>query len=228
MFYWMVKALLRPAFQVFFSPRIEGAEHIPRRGGVILASNHLSMCDSLFLPAMTRRRVTFLAKIEYFTGRGPKGRAKAAFVRWTGLIPIHRDDPTKAAAALRNGISALRTGRVLCVYPEGTRSPDGRLYRGKTGAARMALEASVPIVPVAMIGTDVVQPIGTVRPRRAPVTIRVGRPVAPPDRRPDDVNESVVLREFTDRLMASIAALSGQEQVDVDSSAVKRARPDAA
>ena len=154
MFYWMVKFALRPIFWVFFRPRVRGAGHIPTSGGALLASNHLSMCDSLFLPVLIRRRVTFLAKQEYFTGRGLKGRAKAAFVRGTGLIPIDRGNAGAAAAALAAGAHALRRGMLLAVYPEGTRSPDGRLYRGKTGLARLAMETGVPVVPVAMIGTD--------------------------------------------------------------------------
>ncbi len=143
--------MLRPLFVLLFSPVVTGAQHIPRSAGAVLVSNHLSMCDSLFLPVMTRRRVTFLAKREYFTGRGAKGRAKAAFVRWTGLIPIDREDADAAAAALTAGARAVRQGRLLCVYPEGTRSLDGRLYRGKPRAARIALETAAPIVPVAMV-----------------------------------------------------------------------------
>ncbi|MDQ1633155.1 MAG: 1-acyl-sn-glycerol-3-phosphate acyltransferase [Frankiaceae bacterium] len=144
MFYWLVKYTLRPVFRLLFRPVVIGEQHIPASGGALLASNHLSMCDSLFLPVMTQRRVTFLAKNEYFTGRGLKGRAKAAFVRGTGLIPLDRGNTDAAAAALATGAHCVATGRLLGVYPEGTRSPDGRLYRGKTGAARIALPPAFP------------------------------------------------------------------------------------
>lgn len=211
MFYWLVKYTLRPLFLLLFSPRVVGAERIPARGGALLASNHLSMCDSLFLPVLTRRRVTFLAKSEYFTGRGIKGRAKAAFVRGTGLLPIERGNSDAAAAALAAGVRVLRTGRLLGVYPEGSRSPDGRLYRGKTGVVRMALLAQVPVVPVAMVGTDKVLPIGETVPRRTRVEIRIGEPLdfSVYAGRADD---PTVLRALTDDLMLAIGRLSGQER----------------
>jgi 1-acyl-sn-glycerol-3-phosphate acyltransferase len=215
-FYWFVKFTLRPLFRVFFRPVVVGEEHIPSSGGAVLASNHLSMCDSLFLPVMTRRRVTFLAKQEYFTGRGLKGRAKAAFVRGTGLIPINRDDANAAAAALAAGARAVKAGMLLAVYPEGTRSPDGRLYRGKTGVARMAMDTGVPVVPVAMIGTDRVQPIGRVFPRLARVQIRLGKPLQPPAAATDPAVERQRARAFTDQIMAAIAGLSGQERATGD------------
>jgi len=221
-FYWFVKYTLRPLFLLLFSPRVMGAERIPARGGALLASNHLSMCDSLFLPVLTRRRVTFLAKSEYFTGRGIKGRAKAAFVRGTGLLPIERGNSDAAAAALAAGVRVLRTGRLLGVYPEGSRSPDGRLYRGKTGVVRMALLAQVPVVPVAMVGTDKVLPIGETVPRRTRVEIRIGEPL--------DfsvyagrVDDPTVLRALTDDLMLAIGRLSGQERTAADAALARRA-----
>lgn len=216
MFYWLVKFTLRPLFLLLFRPVVTGARYIPPKGGALLASNHLSMCDSLFLPVMTRRRVSFLAKKEYFTGRGLKGRAKAAFVRGTGLIPLDRDDADAAAAALASGVRAVRNGMLLGVYPEGTRSPDGRLYRGKTGVARMAMNARVPVVPVAMIGTDRVQPIGRVLPRLARVGVRIGVPLEPPLPADDPVVQKRQVREFTERIMAAIAALSGQQRAELD------------
>lgn len=222
MFYWLVKFVLRPLFRVFFRPIVTGREHIPARGGALLASNHLSMCDSLFLPVMTRRRVSFLAKSEYFTGTGAKGRAKAFFVRATGLIPLDRADAGAAAAALATGVRAVGSGRLLGVYPEGTRSPDGRLYRGKTGVARMALRAGVPVVPVAMVGTDRVQPIGRVWPRLARVSVRIGAPLTPPAQDADPARYSDQVRDFTERIMAAIAALSGQERTDDDAATHKR------
>ena len=221
MFYWLVKFTLRPLFQILFRPVVTGAQNIPASGGALLASNHLSMCDSLFLPVMTRRRVSFLAKKEYFTGRGLKGRAKAAFVRGTGLIPLDRNDADAAAAALAAGARAVRNGLLLGVYPEGTRSPDGRLYRGKTGLARMAMSTGVPVVPVAMIGTDRVQPIGRVLPRLARVGVRIGTPLQPPVPAADPAVEKRQAREFTEHVMASIAALSGQQRVDLDAATHK-------
>jgi 1-acyl-sn-glycerol-3-phosphate acyltransferase len=220
-FYWLVKYTLRPLFRVFFRPRVSGAKNIPASGGALLASNHLSMCDSLFLPVMTKRRVSFLAKSEYFTGRGLKGRAKAAFVRGTGLIPLDRGNADAAAAALAAGVRAIRRGTLLGVYPEGTRSPDGRLYRGKTGVARMAMAAGVPVVPVAMIGTDQVQPVGRVMPRLRRVAIRIGTPLQPPEAVDDPALEREQMRQFTDRIMSAIAALSGQQRIDTDAATHK-------
>ena len=221
--YWAIKIVLRPLFRFLFRPVVSGAHHIPRSGGALLASNHLSMCDSLFLPVMTRRRVSFLAKKEYFTGRGVKGRAKAAFVRGTGLIPIDRHNGDAAAAALAAGSRAIRRGVLLGVYPEGTRSPDGRLYRGKTGVARMAFETGYPVIPVAMVGTDWVQPIGRVLPRLARVEIRIGPPLRPPPVAAEPDARRLQARDFTERVMAAIAALSGQQQVDLDATEHKAA-----
>lgn len=216
MFYWFVKYTLRPLFRLFFRPVVSGQEHIPASGGALLASNHLSMCDSLFLPVMTRRRMSFLAKNEYFTGRGLKGRAKAAFVRGTGLIPLDRSDADAAAAALRTGARAVSQGLLLGVYPEGTRSPDGRLYRGKTGTARIALETGVPVVPVAMLGTDRVQPIGHVRPHLHRVGIRIGAPIFPPPVAAEAGAVQAQARVLTEEIMAAIASLSGQPRCDLD------------
>lgn len=225
MFYWLVKVTLRPLLRLLFRPAVTGLRHIPRSGGAVLASNHLSMCDSLFLPAVTRRRVTFLAKQEYFIEPGLKGRAKAAFVRGTGLIPLDRADVGSANTALAAGIRTLRRGALLGVYPEGSRSPDGRLYRGKTGVARMAVQAGVPVIPVAMIGTDQVQPIGRSWPHlgRGRVQVRIGEPLFPPPPTPDAGAARAQAREFTDRIMTCIAVLSGQQRADVDVARHKRA-----
>ncbi len=216
MFYWVVKAVLRPLFVLLFRPRVRGRRYIPASGGALLASNHLSMCDSLFLPVMIRRRVSFLAKREYFTQRGLKGRAKAAFVRGTGLIPIDRDNSDAAQAALDTGARAVRNGMLLGVYPEGTRSSDGRLYKGKTGVARMAMDTGAPVIPVAMIGTDQVQPIGTVLPHLASVEVRIGEPLQPPAPASDPEVLRGQARQFTERIMDAIAGLSGQQRVTLD------------
>ena len=151
--YWIVKAILSPILRLLFRPWVEGAEHIPADGAAILASNHLSFSDSIFLPLVVPRRVTFLAKSDYFTGRGAKGKLKAGFFKGVGQLPVDRSGGKASEAALSTGLRVLREGALLGIYPEGTRSPDGRLYRGKTGVARMALEAGVPVIPVAMINT---------------------------------------------------------------------------
>src|SRR5512143_909103 len=157
-----------------FRPWITGEENIPVEGAAILASNHLSFSDSIFLPLMVRRRVTFLAKMDYFTGRGVKGRLKAGFFRGVGQLPLDRSGGTTSGAALETGLRLLREGHLLGIYPEGTRSPDGRLYRGKTGVARLALEADVPVIPVVMVDTEKAQPPGKVIPKIKRVGIRVG------------------------------------------------------
>jgi 1-acyl-sn-glycerol-3-phosphate acyltransferase len=221
-FYALVKIVLRPLFLLLFRPAVTGRGHVPRSGGALLASNHLSMCDSLFLPVMIPRRVSFLAKNEYFTGTGVKGRAKAAFVRGTGLIPLDREDADAAAAALAAGARAVRNGILLGIYPEGTRSPDGRLYRGKTGLARIAIETGAPVLPVAMTGTDQVQPIGKVLPRLARVGIRIGEPMRPPTPSADPAVLRQQTREFTERIMSAIGALSGQTRTDTDAAKYKR------
>jgi 1-acyl-sn-glycerol-3-phosphate acyltransferase len=223
-FYWMVKFTLRPIFRTFFRPVVQGQENIPSTGGGLLASNHLSMCDSLFLPVLSRRRMTFLAKKEYFTGRGLKGRSKAAFVRWTGLIPLDRGDGNASAAALATGCQAINDEKLLVIYPEGTRSPDGRLYRGKTGLARVAMETGAPVIPVAMIGTDRVLPVGKVLPRLAQVGIRIGPPLQPPAPSNDPTVQQSQAREFTDAIMSAIADLSNQKRAHVDAAVYKSQR----
>ena len=168
-FYWLLKRIiLGPFLHAIFRPWVRGDENVPETGGAILASNHLSFSDSIFLPLVLRRRVTFLAKSDYFTGRGVKGRLTAAFIKGAGQFPVDRSGGQASEAALQTGLKVLRRGDLLGIYPEGTRSPDGRLYRGKTGVARLALEAGVPVLPVAMIGTDKVQPIGRRIPKHRP------------------------------------------------------------
>ena len=168
MWYWIVKVVLTPILRPLFRPVVEGLENIPESGPAILASNHLSFSDSIFLPLVVPRRITFLAKSDYFTGRSLKGRMKAMFFRGVGQVPVDRSGGKAATAALETAKRVLSEGKLLGIYPEGTRSPDGRLYRGKTGVARMALEAGVPVLPVAMINTFEIQPPGRRSGRRAP------------------------------------------------------------
>ncbi|MGQ0632651.1 MAG: lysophospholipid acyltransferase family protein [Sporichthyaceae bacterium] len=215
MFYRLLKyVLLGPWLRLIFRPQVQGLEHIPRRGPVILASNHLSFSDSFFLPLVVSRRVTFLAKAEYFTGKGIKGRLTAAFFRGVGQIPLDRSGGSASDAAMRAGLDVLAAGEVFCIYPEGTRSPDGRLYRGHTGVARLAVAAGVPVLPVAMIGTRRIQPPGRLRPTIARVGVRFGAPMTFPSH-PGAGEDHAALRALTDELMAALAELSGQDYVDI-------------
>ncbi|MFF5445405.1 lysophospholipid acyltransferase family protein [Streptomyces sp. NPDC012888] len=214
MFYRLLKyVLLGPLLRMLFRPRIEGLEHVPAEGAAIVAGNHLSFSDHFLMPAILKRRITFLAKAEYFTGKGPKGRLTAAFFRSAGQIPVDRSGKEAGRAAIREGLGVLARGELLGIYPEGTRSHDGRLYKGKVGVAAMALGAGVPVVPCAMVGTFEVQPPGKVVPRIRPVTIRFGPPLDF-SRYAGLEGERAVLRAVTDEIMAAILALSGQEYVD--------------
>ncbi|MFJ5274453.1 lysophospholipid acyltransferase family protein [Streptomyces sp. NPDC088358] len=214
MFYYVLKhVLLGPLLRLVFRPRIEGLEHIPPSGGAIVAGNHLSFSDHFLMPAILKRRITFLAKAEYFTGPGIKGRLTAAFFRSAGQIPVDRSGKEAGQAAIREGLGVLRQGHLLGIYPEGTRSHDGRLYKGKVGVAAMALKARVPVVPCAMIGTFEAQPPGQKIPDLHPVVIRFGEPLDF-SRYAGMENEKVILRAVTDEIMYAILALSGQEYVD--------------
>jgi 1-acyl-sn-glycerol-3-phosphate acyltransferase len=222
-FYWLLKRIvLGPVLRTLFRPWVKGLENVPPSGGAILASNHLSFSDSVFLPLVVPRRVTFLAKSDYFTGRGVKGRTTAAFFKGIGQLPIDRSGGRAGEAALRTGLRVLNRGDLLGIYPEGTRSPDGRLYRGKTGVARMALEGKVPVLPVAMIGTDRVQPIG----RRLPslgqgrVGIVIGKPLDF-SRYEGMAGDRFVLRSITDEIVYELMRLSGQEYADVYATTMK-------
>jgi 1-acyl-sn-glycerol-3-phosphate acyltransferase len=229
--YWLLKGIiLGPILRAVFRPWLSGEENVPDEGGAILASNHLSFSDSIFLPLMLKRRVTFLAKADYFTGRGVKGRLTAGFFKGVGQLPLDRSGGGGSQAALSTGLRVLRGGDLrggdlrggdlLGIYPEGTRSPDGRLYRGKTGVARMALEAGVPVVPVAMIGTDKVQPIGRIVPHLGRVGIVIGQPLDF-SRYEGMEDDRFVLRSITDEIMYELMQLSGQEYVDVYASTMK-------
>jgi 1-acyl-sn-glycerol-3-phosphate acyltransferase len=224
LFYWILKKIvLGPILKLLFRPWVEGLENIPEEGGAILASNHLSFSDSIFLPLVVPRRVTFLAKSDYFTGRGVKGRLTAGFFRGAGQLPVDRSGGKASEAALATGLKVLGEKHLLGIYPEGTRSPDGRLYRGKTGVARMALDAEVPVLPLAMIDTDKIQPIGKKVPRIMRVGIRIGKPLD--FARYDGMqSDRFVLRSITDEIMYELMELSGREYVDVYAQKVKAAR----
>lgn len=221
MAYFILKTfVLGPLLRVLFRPWVRGIENIPTTGPVILASNHLSFSDSIFLPLQSRRPVVFLAKSEYFTGKGLKGALTRWFFRSTGQLPIDRSGGKASEASLNTGLKVLSQGQVLGIYPEGTRSPDGRLYRGRTGIARMVLESKAPIIPVAMIDTEKVQPIGKRLPRIRRIGIVVGTPLD--FSRFDGMEgDRIVLRAVTDEIMYELRKLSGQEYVDAYASSVK-------
>lgn len=217
MLYWVLKyVLLGPLLRGLYQPRVEGLEHLPKRGAAILAGNHLAVADSIFLPLVSPRRITFLAKREYFTESGLKGWAKRLFFGGTGNVPIDRSSGSAAQAALDTGVRILREGSLLGIYPEGTRSPDGRLYKGKTGLCRMALEAEVPVIPVAMVGTDIINVIGSARWRvkRNTVQVKIGKPLDF-SRYYGMAGDRFVERSMADEIMYSLMELSGQEYVDV-------------
>ncbi|MEU8133379.1 lysophospholipid acyltransferase family protein [Streptodolium elevatio] len=222
MFYRLMKLVIAPLLRLFFRPEVVGRENIPERGPAILASNHLSFSDSFFLPAMVTRRVTFLAKMDYFTGRGIKGRLTAAFFRGAGQLPVDRTGGSASEAALQAGLKVLGHDQLLGIYPEGTRSPDGRLYRGKTGIARMALESGAPVVPVVMIDTEKIQPPGKVIPKIMRVGIKIGEPLDF-SRYEGMEDDRFILRSITDEIMYALMELSGQEYVDLYAADAKKA-----
>ncbi|MFC4144905.1 lysophospholipid acyltransferase family protein [Micromonospora mangrovi] len=209
--YTIGKLTVAPTLRLAFRPRVEGLEHIPASGGAIFAGNHLSVADELLLGTVVPRHLAFWAKSEYFKGTGLKGAFSKFVLTGLGAIPVERAGGRAALSAFDAAIPVLRAGDLVAVYPEGTRSPDGRLYRGRTGAARLAVAAGVPIIPVGVTGTDKAQPIGTrvPRPGRAEISIRFGKPLDFTGRSDDRTS----LREMTDELMAEIQRLTGQEYV---------------
>jgi len=213
-FYWVVKAILGPFLRIVFRPWADGVDNVPREGPAIIASNHLSFSDHFFAPLPLPRKVIFLAKSEYFTGRGLKGLVSKAFFSGVGQIPVDRSGGKASERALRTGLRVLAQGQLLGIYPEGTRTPDGRLYRGKTGVARLALEARVPVIPCAMIGGFEFQPPGKIRPRLGiRPGVRFGKPLDF-SRYYGLEQDRIVLRALTDEVMYAIMKLSGQEYVD--------------
>ena len=229
MLYWILKrVVLGPVLLMTFRPKITGKKHLPKQGAAILASNHMSFSDSIFLPLAVPRRITFLAKSEYFTGRGIKGWLMKKFFEGAGQVPIDRSGGRASEAAVNTAIGILKSGELLGIYPEGTRSPDGKLYRGRTGMARIAIEAGVPVIPVAMIGTYDIQPIGQVFPRIKRVGIAFGEPIDM-SQYAGRQRDPAVLREATNLVMDSLKKLGGQEYVDIYATKAKEilANPEA-
>jgi 1-acyl-sn-glycerol-3-phosphate acyltransferase len=221
MFYWLMKYIvIGPLLKAIFRPWIVGRRNIPVEGGAILASNHLSFADSVFLPLMIDRRMSFLAKSDYFTGRGIRGWATRVFFKATGQIPIDRSGGKASEASLNTGLGVLANDDLLGIYPEGTRSPDGRLYRGRTGIARMALEARVPVIPVVMVDTDTIMPIGKRMPRIGRVGVVIGEPLDF-SRFAGLEGDRYVLRSVTDEIMVALQRLGEQYYEDVYASTVK-------
>jgi 1-acyl-sn-glycerol-3-phosphate acyltransferase len=216
--YYVTKATVGSVLHMVWRPTVTGEENVPRTGGAIIASNHVSIMDSLFLPLMVRRPVTFPAKIEYFTGTRLIDRATAAYLRRTRMLSVDRSGARAGQEMLDAALRLVQAGEIFGIYPEGTRSPDGRLYRGRTGVGWLALASGVPVIPVAMIGTDRVLPPGTTRPRLGRVEVRIGKPLTFEEHLGGETRGSKpakARREVTDEVMHAIQALSGQEYAPV-------------
>ena len=209
--YAFLRAFLTPFLMILFRPKVKGLRNVPINGPVIIASNHLSFSDSIFMPLVVPRKVTFLAKSEYFTSPGPKGLLKKLTFIALGQVPVDRSGGRRSEAALITGLKVLAEGQCLGIYPEGTRSPDGRLYKGRTGIARLAIESGAPIIPVAMFNTEKIQPTGKVIPKVMRVKMVFGEPIY----LKGDSTDLNVLRLATDQLMSTLQKLSGQEYVDM-------------
>jgi 1-acyl-sn-glycerol-3-phosphate acyltransferase len=219
--YWLLKyVILGPWLRLIFRPHVEGRDNVPDQGAAIIASNHLSFSDSIFMPLMVKRKVTFVAKAEYFTGKGIRGFVTKMFFVGTGTIPIDRSGGRAAQAAIDTGLRILAEGKLFGIYPEGTRSPDGRLYRGKTGVARLALDSGAPVIPVVMLNSDEIQPLGRRLPRIKRVRIRFVRPIDF-SRYSGMSGDRFIERAVTDEIMYELMELSGREYVDVYAQKVK-------
>ncbi len=214
MFVEVIQAVVPPTARAIWRPVVEGSENVPATGGVLLASNHLSFMDSVVIPVVAPRKVVFLAKAEYFQGTGFKGWLQREWFEATGMVPVDRDDTKSALDSLEVALDVLRRGEAFGVYPEGTRSRDGRLYRGRTGVAQLALVSGAPIVPVGLIGTEKLQPVGARWPRLAKVTVRFGEPIHVAGAY-DGVPPGRARREITDRVMGAIQELTGQQRADI-------------
>ena len=221
MFYWFLKRVLAgPILRILFRPWVRGLDNLPTEGPAIIAGNHNHFMDSIFVPLLAPRPVVYLAKKDYFTGRGLKGAVTRWFFKLNNQLPMDRGGGSGSQASLESGLKVLGEGNCLGIYPEGTRSPDGKLYRGRTGIARLVLESEAPVVPVAIIGTDKLQPAGRLVPKLRRVGVVFGSPMdfskysgLPSDR--------FLLRSVTDEIMYEIMRLSGQEYVDTYASTVK-------
>lgn len=206
------QVVLKPLTHAIYRPAITGGDNVPRTGGVILASNHLSFIDSFVIPLVAPRQVSFLAKADYFTGSGPMGAIRKGFFESVGAIPVDRESSRAAQESLDLALEVLRADRAFGIYPEGTRSRDGRLYRGRTGVAWLALTAGVPVVPVGLRGTQDIQPVGAHWPRLAKVAISFGPPIHPDSYA--GMPQGRARRELTDDVMNAIAGLTGQVRAD--------------
>ncbi|WP_404432469.1 1-acyl-sn-glycerol-3-phosphate acyltransferase [Microbacterium lacus] len=225
MFYWLMKyVVIGPIVKAIWRPWIIGRRNVPAEGAAILASNHLSVMDSVFLPLLIDRPMSFLAKSDYFTGKGLKGWSTRMFMKATGQIPIDRSGGKASEASLNTGLQVLGRGDLLGIYPEGTRSPDGQLYRGRTGLARMALEARVPVVPVVMVDTETMLPIGRTIPRVVRVGVVIGEPLDF-SRFAGMEGDRYILRSVTDEIMVALQRLGEQQYDDVYASTVKDRLP---
>jgi 1-acyl-sn-glycerol-3-phosphate acyltransferase len=216
--YGILRAFLTPFLMILFRPKVKGLRHVPGAGPVIIASNHLSFSDSIFMPLVVPRKVIFLAKSEYFTSPGPKGLLKKLTFIALGQLPVDRSGGRRSEAALITGLKVLAEGKCLGIYPEGTRSPDGRLYKGRTGIARLAIESGAPIIPVAMFNTEKIQPTGTVIPKVMRVEMIFGEPMY----FEGDSTDLLHLRDVTDKIMSTIQELSKQEYVDTYATKAKK------
>ena len=212
--YRALHTIVPPVARAIWRPTVRGLENVPRTGPVILASNHLSFVDSLVIPILVPRKVVFLAKSDYFTGTGVRGAVSRAWFTGLGMLPVDRDDSRAALASLDTALEVLGRGEAFGIYPEGTRSRDGRLYRGRTGVAHLALTAGCPIVPVGLTGTERVQPVGSSRPRVVPITVEFGRPIEVAGRF-EGMPLGRARRELTDEVMHEVQKLSGQEYAGV-------------
>jgi 1-acyl-sn-glycerol-3-phosphate acyltransferase len=210
----VLQRVVPPLAKAVWRPTVLGLEHVPRTGGVLLASNHLSFFDSVVIPVVAPRKVAFLAKSDYFTGHGIKGTLQRAWFEGLGMLPVDRDDTAAAIESLETALEVLGRGEAFGIYPEGSRSRDGRLYRGRTGVAHLALTAGVPVVPVGLQGTEQIQPVGSKYPKLAKVTIAFGEPLDFTGRT-EGVPLGRARREVTDEIMAAIQELSGQEPAGV-------------
>jgi 1-acyl-sn-glycerol-3-phosphate acyltransferase len=218
MIYQLVKSLLVPILTILFRPQVKGLRNVPITGPVIIASNHLSFSDSIFMPLVVPRKVTFLAKSEYFTSPGIKGLLMKWFFTAIGQVPVDRAGGRRSEAAIITALRILSEGNCIGIYPEGTRSPDGRLYKGRTGIAKMAIESGAPVVPVAMFNTGEIQPTGAVIPKVRRVKMVFGKPIF----YEGDSSDVQLQRKIVDEIMGKIQELSGQEYVDMYASEAKR------